>query len=131
MINLSVDASDAQALIDDLINKGEDLGPALVDIGELLVDSVHDNFHAQGRPEPWAERVNPEGDWPILMRTGNLYNSIHADIGDDTVTVGSDVDYADFLNEGTSKMVSRPFFLIQEPEDLDKIENILIQHFGL
>lgn len=130
MIDLNIDAHDAQELIDDLIAKGEDLGPALVDIGELLVDSVHDNFQAGGRPDPWAERVEPTGDWPLLMKTGNLYNSIHADIGEDTVQVTSDVEYADFLDQGTSKMVARPFFLVAE-EDVDKIENILIQHFGL
>ena len=117
-------------LLNEMALSGEDLSPVLGQIGELMVDSVHENFDWQGRPELWEPRQD-DNYWPILMHTGNLLHSIHYEVeGGFSVSVGSDVPYAGFHQQGTSKMPARPFLLIQD-QDTNEIENLLVQHFHL
>lgn len=45
-----------------------------------------------------------------IRQTGNLMGSIaHAQSGDMTEDVGTNVEYATYVHEGTSKMVGRPY----------------------
>lgn len=45
-----------------------------------------------------------------IRQTGNLMGSIaHAKSGDMTEDVGTNVEYATFVHEGTSKMAGRPY----------------------
>lgn len=47
-----------------------------------------------------------------IWDTGDLHRSITYDVGrsgDDTVDVGTDIEYAPYVHEGTYKMPARPF----------------------
>lgn len=43
------------------------------------------------------------------VKTGNLRNSIRAHATEDSVTVGSDLDYAPYVEYGTIHMQAQPF----------------------
>lgn len=98
------------------------------EIGRYLVDSVRQNFELEGRPVPWAPRKEPTGSWPLLDKTGRLKLSIDYMVLSGTeVRVDHNTDYGDYLDEGTSRMVARPFLMLQD-EDLPEIENMMLQH---
>lgn len=44
------------------------------------------------------------------VRTGKLRDSFEAVVTDDNLTVGSDVEYAPFVSDGTSEEHGNPFF---------------------
>jgi phage gpG-like protein len=99
----------ANVIKDDMnsINKG--LDNSLAKVGEEMVNSFKQNMSKQG----------------IRIRTGRLQNSIRVDsIDNKGVSVVSDVDYADYVDEGTEKMIARPFF-IETKELTDKIDKII------
>lgn len=115
-----------------------DLSPAFEQIGHDLQDDFMANFVQQGGlfgmtsrsylgadAGPWKplaastiqERIRLGfGPEPILWRTGALMESLTDrdadgaifDVGPDHLTVGSDLFYAGFHQEGTSKMPARP-----------------------
>jgi phage gpG-like protein len=118
------------AAVHDIIERGENL--PMDEIAQFLVESVHQNFDAEGRPDPWAPRAESPYDdgHPILRDSGSLYESIYAStISQDEITVTSNLEYAEYNDQGTSRMPARPFFLMQD-SDADEIENIIAQHFN-
>ena len=127
MINTSIDVVDALAGLQNILDDGRNL--PMDEIAELLLASVQRNFDEEGRPDRWDPRVEPTGSWPLLNKTGNLIASLGTDINGDIVSVTNSASYAGYLNEGTEKMVARPFLMIQE-SDLDAIEELLAQHFS-
>jgi len=67
---------------------------------------------------------------PPMTDTGRLANSITFDrIGDLTATVGSELIYSSWLEYGTSRMASRPFFRPaverMRPVYIGKLEDII------
>lgn len=98
----------------------------LDEIGQLLVQSVHANFDAQGRPTQWEGRQD-DHPWPILIKTGALYNSIGYSVHGDGVSVDCGEPYGDYHDQGTSRIPARPFLLIQD-EDANEIENMIWEH---
>lgn len=46
---------------------------------------------------------------PFYRRTGNLRNSISHAADSDTAYVGTNIEYAPYVEMGTSKMAARPF----------------------
>lgn len=79
--------------------------PALKQIGELMVASIHKNFEEQGRPTKWAplspmtlamRRNKDKSSIKILQDTGRLRNSITYDAtrsGGTAVAIGTNVKY--------------------------------------
>jgi len=127
MINTSIDVVDVLNGIDRIADDGRNL--PMDEIAELLLASVQRNFDEEGRPDRWDPRVEPTGSWPLLNKTGNLIASLGTDINGDIVSVTNSASYAGYLNEGTEKMVARPFMMIQE-SDMDAIEELLARHFS-
>jgi phage gpG-like protein len=116
--------------MEELIEAGENL--PVDEIAQLLIDSVHENFLQEGRPGPWAPRVESPYDdgHPILRDTGDLYNSIQAmEVSQEEIIIDSDLDYAGYNDQGTSRAPARPFLVIQD-SDADEIEDLLAQHFN-
>lgn len=78
----------------DLINQS--LKEAAEDVGEYVEQKAKDNLIKNGS-----------------YRTGNLHNSIDSrteEQGDDTIAkIGTKVDYAHYLELGTSKMRAKPY----------------------
>lgn len=126
MIEFEINDSQVYQALNQIHDHGESM--PMDAIAQILVDSVHANFDAQGRPVQWADRADPEADWPILHKTGTLEESIYSDISGDEIRVNHGTDYGDYHQEGTSRMPSRSFLLIQD-EDMDAIEQIVQAHF--
>ena len=122
---INIDISNYTAMLDSIYDQGNDL--PLDEIGQLLVESVHENFRLEGRPERWAERQD-DNPWPILYYTGTLYDSIHYNTYRDEVTVDDDTDYGVWHNVGTSRLPKREFYLIQD-EDEREIMDLIAQSF--
>ena len=101
-------------------------------IAKLILQSIEQNFDEEGRPTPWAPRVDPGDGHPLLKDTGALFHSLfyNIDRGSDDIVIDfeSGMPYAGYLDQGTEKMVARPFFLVQD-EDINEIEEILAKHF--
>ena len=58
------------------------------------------------------------------FRTGNLRRSIHEELTSQTeVTIGTDVEYAVYVEKGTSKMVGRPYLKPALFESKDSIQD--------
>lgn len=128
MINFVVDDSEITSLTDHWLEGLENL--PMEQIGEMLVDSVHRNFDEEGRPTSWEPRQD-DNPWPILNKTGHLYNSIHVtEVGTDFVNVDSDAFYGDWQDQGTSRIPARPFLVIQS-EDEEAAQEIIWHHLGL
>jgi hypothetical protein len=62
---------------------------------------------------PWAKRVPPTGDWPILRKTGDMQDTakiVPYNTGFNAITT----NYGPYQQFGTSKMVARPWLGIPE-----------------
>ena len=122
------------------INIEDHITPGLVDLADhfehlpmeeiagVMVASVHENFEAEGRPDPWEPRKD-DNPWPILNKTGALKNSIESMVSGNEITVYAGF-YGQFHDEGTTWLPARPFLLLQD-EDMAEIEEILDQHLGM
>ncbi len=120
----------ASAALEELLLKAEDLSAPQLEASDLLEKSVKENFRAGGRPDPWVPRKK-EVEWPLLIKTGELMESIKAEVTSPTeIDIFSDLDYAAAQDMGTDKLPARPFMLIQE-KDADEIEEIFARHLGL
>jgi len=93
------DVEELVAGFDGLIDPDRlDLGPALDVIGEMLVQRVHEEFETQGQGE-WPELSESTlrrrgADAEMLRDTDRWYSSNQPETDDDSVTVGTDVEYA-------------------------------------
>ena len=115
----------------------------LAKIAEIMVDGVMRNFQEEGREYvkegmvtggPWEPRKEPTGDWPLLNKTGDLMNSIwtqeYQSGSDAVVYMDAGETYGNYLNQGTTKMVARPFLVLSE-EEWTEIENVIDEHMGM
>lgn len=122
--------------------KGRAARRVLQAIGEKLHEIILSNFGLEGeyRPEPWPPYAHDypkygkyEGDEVDLIRSQALMRSITVDITDNYVDVGTDVDYADYHQYGTSNMPARPFIPIRGekviPEVQEELEKIAYEVF--
>lgn len=57
-MRISPDTTQADQVLTDLIKKGEDLGPLMADISELLLHSTQDRFSSEQDP-----RAYPGSPW--------------------------------------------------------------------
>ena len=101
-------------------------------IAKTIFQSVEDNFQEEGRPTAWEPRKDEGDGHPLLYDNGTLFHSLFYNI--DRMSDGIDinfesgVDYSKFLDLGTEKMVARPFWMLQDPEDYDAIDEIIAKH---
>ena len=86
---------------------------SLAKIGDLTKTFFIKSFDNQGFTDEGFDGWEPTKESKsskILVKTGKLKNSIKVEnIGTDTVKVVSDVTYARYINEGTSRMPKREF----------------------
>lgn len=57
--------------------------------------------------------------------TGNLRNSITHDVGTDEVVIGTNVEYAPYVELGTRKMKARPFLRNAISENMSEYKAII------
>ena len=83
----------------------------------------------QGERNAKREATSLIYDTPIgksgYRRTGNLRNGITHDSNDDTAFIGCNVEYAPYVELGTSKMPARPFLKNGIMNYRDQYEEIL------
>jgi len=96
----------------------ENLSPALTEIGDILIAGIRENIDTQNGGS-WTERQQDE-PWPTMHKSNTLYDSFYATIGDNEVSVNTDVEYAHYQDS------MRPFMFIRD-EDEQKIEDVLSQ----
>lgn len=82
------------------------------------------------KSNPTRTHTASKPDQPPMSDTGRLANSITFDrVGDLTATVGSALNYAPWLEYGTSRMEARPFFRPaverMRPKYIGKLEDII------
>lgn len=116
-IHIDLDTSGIARYFARLIEGTTDLTPLMRAISQTLVDETLENFDVSGRPA-WADlsdstkaKRTKQGTWPgqILVQSARLRNSITGEFDLDSAQAGTNVDYAPYLQFGTSKMPARPY----------------------
>lgn len=132
---IKTNTDDLASLLKQLANPR----PALEQIGEALVQSTRERLEkTKVSPEgqkwaPWslstllARRKKGTAARGLLFDSGNLSNSIQAQVLGDSVIVGASAKYASFLQNGTENMPARPFVGISR-QDEARIHGILSAH---
>lgn len=127
MLSLSINNLGAEELFNTFHKKLDTIDDLLSEVGQSMVDAVHTNFDAEGRPDPWVPPAKFQ-DHPLLRDTGNLYNSINFAVTGDEVEVDCDAEYGHYHNEGTSRLPQREFLNLTFEDEIE-IDKIVAAHF--
>lgn len=131
-VSVTIDDAELRATLADLLARVRRPRRALAAIGRALVTKTDLTFRAQADPwgDPWdalsevtlARRRGSSAQ--ILRDTGILANSIHAQVADTHVRVGTPVDYAAvhqfgnprnrFFGRALAPIPARPFLPIRD-----------------
>lgn len=137
-VQVQSDTKDLETLLQKLKNPR----PALVEIGRMLVRSTQDRLRStkqgpDGKPwAPWSMATllgrlrKGTASGGILYDSGNLMRSIQAEVQSNSVIVGTKVNYASFLQDGTKNMPARPFVGVSK-QDEGRINDILRKHLKI
>jgi len=95
LIEAKIDDRELLRTLDKLSRKVRDLAPVMREISGDMLDSVHENFAREGRPNPWKKsRRAAETGGHTLQDTNRLYRSITARSDANSAMVGTNVKYA-------------------------------------
>lgn len=124
-----------------LIATFENLGPLTKTPIErsllVMMESIDENFQVGGRPRwvPSQRALATEGG-RTLIDEGTLRASIQIGSKDNVYnveewhgTLGTTVPYAVYHQEGTKRMVARPFVVVQD-EDREDIQSTFAEYFA-
>lgn len=118
-----------------LAERGDNLRPPLLDIGEYLVESTKHRFETTTDPEGESWLLNSVlstllykvGDRPLTGETGKLMDTISYNlVGENTLEVGSPMEYAAMQQFGGNKsefpklwgdIPARPFLGISSDDE--------------
>jgi len=146
MIEIKLDNSKVNAVLQRLSHAIVDMSPAMQIIAGVLDDAVHENFAQQGRPKwlglsPTTQKIREKkGHWPgsILQQSGQLKNNIGTESGADYAKVGVQKGlaskYAAMMQFGgktsprsmipNKTIAPRPFLSISDADE-DKIVGVV------
>lgn len=109
-ILIDYDDREVTRMLQRLIDSGSNPRPALLEIGEELVDSTKGRFESQSGPDgtPWARNsestIKRKGRDQPLTDGGTLMSQINYQLtGNDTLDVGSPTIYAAMQQFGGTK----------------------------
>lgn len=95
------------------------------ELGDVVLDEIRQNFRFGGRPDKWEPLA--KGGPSFLFDTGNLLMSLEMTNGvaesDVWAEVSTDVDYAEYVNFGTSRMPQREFATLGD-ESIERIKEL-------
>lgn len=80
------------------------------------------SFYVQGKVK---ESIARGTNAPVAVDTGRFLNSVDVVSEKDTGYVFSDIEYAKFIEYGTSKMQSRPHFRNTKDKEKTKVQEII------
>ena len=131
---VEIDDKKVSRLLKDLERRVKNRRPVMREIGEIMMLSIQRNFEDEGRPKKWAglspaykkARYEKGYDGKILQETGKLLQSINPKATNDSVTVGTAIEYAVFHQDGKGRM-HRPFLMFQK-EDVQDIKETLTDY---
>jgi phage gpG-like protein len=129
MSDFSIDIGQFDTGLRSFEAKLQKLPAAMEPASEVLYQLVLGTFKSQSDPwgkpwQPWAPSTAKararKGDLRLqkLIDTGRLYRSIKKNHTDSSISVSTDVEYADAHLLGTNHIPARPFFPI-DSEDHD------------
>jgi phage virion morphogenesis protein len=138
-LEITVNDADIQAVMVQLLNRTNNLQPAMAQIGEIVIESVHRNFEEHVAPDgtPWQPVSESYAKWKqkkgrnpadINIFNNILQNSIHRDTTNDSVTIGTNVIYAAIRQFGPP--IARPFLGVRDddwPTILSVLQNYLMR----
>lgn len=126
MIKVEVDARNVLQRLNKMAKNVDTL--PWIQVGNLVRESVKDNFTAGGRPNKWVPRKVSK-PWPILVKSGTLKNSHYVELIQNGVKVGNKVPYQAVHNFGyPPRNIAQREYLMVQPEDFLKIDNIITNH---
>lgn len=143
MIEVTVDSQAVQRALRDLEIGARRMGSAFKDIGERLINTTGERFRdSQGPDGVTWERNSPatlarkKSDRPLIGETGRLEDQINYDANDQSVLVGSGMEYAAMQQFGGKKsdfpylgadIPARPFIGLSA-DDENEIGEIVMKH---
>ena len=136
-IHLRADDAEVKRVLAGLVRRGQDLTPAMDEIGSMLVASTIDRFERETGPDGrrWtpSQRVLKHGG-QTLTDTGRLRSSITHRAGRNFVAVGTNVIYAAIHQLGgkagrghAADIPARPYLGIDADDETEILE-ILRDH---
>ena len=140
---IELDDAEALAALNRLLELGQRPRPALLEIGEALLQSTEQRFRDQRDPDglPWAplspaylaSKKKRAGRQPemILVLNGYLAGGIVTQASEDEVVVGTDRIYGATHQFGRSEqnIPARPFLGLSR-DDRDEVLEILNEHLA-
>lgn len=133
MTSIEVNNSEVLAALNRLAQNVENVRPALLEIGEALVESTKQRFVNESGPNniPWArnsqETIQRKGRDQPLTEHGTLGDTINYQVSGKELQVGSNLEYAE-ANQFGLGVIARPFLGLSN-DDNAEILNILNDYF--
>lgn len=143
MIEVTVDSQAVMRALRDLEIGARRMGPAFKDIGEQLVNTTGNRFRDSMGPDgtPWkgnedTTKARKKSDRPLIGETGRLEDQINYDANDQSVLMGSGMEYAAMQQFGGKKsdfphlwadIPARPFIGLSA-DDENEIGEIVMKH---
>ena len=106
---IKIDARELEVVLGRIIERCTNKRAALQTIGAIGRESVRTNFMESGRPVKWqpskrsADQSIPGRSGSILRDTNRLMNSITSSVQQDSVIIGTNVEYAAVHQYGAKK----------------------------
>lgn len=136
-VNITVESKGirtVQQSIQKLLDNAQNLYLALEDIGDYVVQSTQQRFVDMQEPDgdPWEPLFletlkNKKRQNRILTETETLADTLHYQLSQGELQIGSNLEYAATHQFGRDEIVARPFLGIA-PFERDNILDILQDH---
>jgi phage gpG-like protein len=150
MLNITIEVAELEKFTQHFTNIN--FAPALPGIAQILISSIAMQFESQGErylPGGWEPLAASSvvqrkrmGFYPVnILRRGtdvtskkskklvysseNLSQSFHSRVAGNSIIIGTNVSYAPYLQYGTGRMPSRPFFPTSDNLPDEDVQDIL------
>jgi phage virion morphogenesis protein len=139
-IEIEFDNKEVHEKLLDLAKRTENLRPLMRNIAGIFAYSTEENFKEEGRPDKWVDLAEStkkqrtkQRKWPgqILQVSGQLASSVSTYYDNDSVVIGSNLEYAAIHQlggqAGKNKSVeipTRAYLNLSENELSEIIKNI-------
>lgn len=105
--SLNINSKKARQSMENLVQRAQNLRPAMAAISEALRSSIVRNFEVGGRYDRAGSIMGGSNRWKEvkgnptpLLKSGMLRDSVHSSHSSDTATVGTSMEYAAAQNFG-------------------------------